>query len=97
MSQAGLLVRLADSPPDLSQLLFMEEVSSRLLLFQLGSRYLRHAARPVAFGPKSSARIHMALCAKRLFHPFSVSSNITNKGKSSHSAPCQRVHFKKVG
>lgn len=97
MSQAGLLVRLADSPPDLSQLLFMEEVSSWLLLFQLGSSYLRHTAWTVAFGPKSSAQIHMALCAKCLFHPFSVSSNITNKRKSSHSAPCQRVDLKKVG
>lgn len=64
-------------PPDLSQLLFMEEVSSRLLLFQLGMSYLRHAAWTVAFGPdnsrkdfQSSAHIHITACARFLFHPF---------------------------
>lgn len=50
MSQTGLLVRLADPPADLSLLLFMEEVASRLLLFQLGRSYLCHAAWTVEFG-----------------------------------------------
>lgn len=62
MSQTGLLVRLADPPADLSLLLFMEEVSSRLLLFQLGRSYLCHAAWTVEFGcrGRETARIFRA-------------------------------------
>lgn len=40
-------------PPDLSQLLFTEEVSSQLLLFQLGRRYRRHTAWTVALSHTS--------------------------------------------
>lgn len=86
MSQTGLLVRLADPPADLSLLLFMEEVASRLLLFQLGRSYLCHAAWTVEFGCRerdSKDFTYTSLCVCQIsFYPFCLSSNITNKGKS---------------
>lgn len=81
-------LRVARGPPDLSQPLFVEEASSRLLLFQLGRSSVRHAARTVAFGPERDRQAcsdaHGAACAKYRFRPLCPSSNITNKGKSFH-------------
>lgn len=85
MSQTGLLVRLVDPPADLSLLLFMEEVASRLLLFQLGSTSAMQPGLWSLAAERETARIshtHPSVCAKYLFYPFCLSSNITNKGKS---------------
>lgn len=79
MSQAFLQMMLTalshpPSHPDLSPVLFMEEVSSRLLLFQLGTSYLCHAACTTEVGPEQKQRgfpeQHILVCARYLFHPF---------------------------
>lgn len=100
MSRAGLPERLAGSPPDLSQLLFTEEVPSSALIIAAGQRL------PPPHGPdcsvwrgqRSRKTFTHQPVPNAFFHPFSPSSNKTNKGKSfRRCSPSEGRLRKKVG
>lgn len=69
-----------------------------LLLLQLGSGCLRRTARTVAFGAARGAerRSHINRC-QMSFHPFSPSSNKTNKRKSFRRCSPSEARLRKKG
>lgn len=83
-----LLALLTDLPANLHPKLFMEEVSSRLLLLQLGQEL------PLPLRPSQICRTSVP---NIFFNHFCPSLKITNKGKSFTQPLYQRVDIKKVG
>lgn len=78
----------------------MEEVSSRLLLFQLGQSYRCHTAQSVEFGPEMSRKdkedfqsAHVCLC--QISFLCRVSLKIINKGKSFYYSSVSEGRLKK--